>query len=279
MGSTKKFVPQKRHIGSRRPSTTLGTPDGPPRNRPPALLFFKITRCDTSFAGLHPPDYEKTSERYPVLYLLHGAGGDDTEWTSFGRAPEIADNLLAQHQAKPMIIVMPRVRASDGLSVKVQQDMVSRGVQPFSEDFINDVIPLIESTYRVKPNRANRAIIGNSGGGAWSIRLGVEHPDLFAWVGSMSGVGQLREVDSRTVELQFWHGKSRHQALPDSTNNFKLLWFSFGKEERGIESGRRFAAALKARNILHQFIEAPGGHGFDNDRPRLCEFLPLLFTE
>ncbi|MBI2949394.1 MAG: esterase [Verrucomicrobia bacterium] len=210
-----------------------------------------------------PPDYEKSPDRFPVLYLLHGGLGPN--WISLGQAHFIADNLLAQGKAKPMIIVMPDLFWYLGLPEQDRRKMISRLGDGFIEDFLKDIIPMVESSYRVSANRESRAIVGNSMGARYSFRLGLMHRELFAWVGGMSG----GFMQSKEVDL----------FLPDSNSNLRLLWFSCGTEEPYIKTARQCSAALKAKNIPHQLVEAPGGHAFENDRRRLGEFLPLLFTE
>jgi len=213
-----------------------------------------------------PPGYEKNSQKYPVLYLFHGSGDTDATWTSTGHAQFIEDNLLAQHQVKPMIIVMPDGHAFTGNPGQVSTNLMARNVEAFSDDLLKEVMPLIESTYRVKAGRENRAIIGLSMGGGQSLRIGLKHRDLFAWVGGMSSY--LPDAQRIVPEL-FTNGKS----------NLKLLWFACGKDDRLIENARQFSAALKEQGIPHEFKETRGNHSWPVWRRYLAEFLPLLFAE
>ena len=210
-----------------------------------------------------PPGYEKHSTEYPVLYLFHGLGDNDAVWTVFGRANFITDNLLAQHQALPMIIVM-----TDGHAVDPAEstNMVSRNLDAFSKDLLQDVIPLIESTYRVKANRENRAIIGLSMGGGQSLTIGLKHRELFAWVGGMSSY--LPNA-----------GKVVAEDFPDGKSNLKLLWFACGKDDHLLENSRQLTAALKEKNIPHVFMETAGNHSWPVWRRYLGEFMPLLFVK
>lgn len=213
-----------------------------------------------------PPGYEKNSEKYPVLYLFHGAGDNDATWTTLGHAHFIADNLLAQRKARPMIIVMTDGHASTANPTRVSTNMIARNVEAFRDDLLKDVMPLIESTYRVKANRDNRAIIGLSMGGGQSLSIGLKHRDLFAWVGGMSSY--LPKAETVIAET-----------FPESKSNLKLLWIACGKDDRLIEGARQLSAALKEKNIPHDFKETAGNHSWPVWRRYLVEFMPLLFDQ
>ena len=212
-----------------------------------------------------PPGYEKSSASYPVLYLFHGSGDNDATWTALGRAQFIADNLLAQRKTKPMIIVMTDGHAFTGNPTQVSTNLISRNVEAFGEDLLKDVIPLIESTYRVKANRENRAIIGLSMGGGQSLGVGLRHHELFAWVGGMSSY--LPNPEKLVAET-----------FPESKSDLKLLWFACGKDDRLVENARQLSAALKEKNIPHEFKETAGNHSWPVWRRYLGEFMPLLFA-
>ena len=211
-----------------------------------------------------PPGYEKNSKEYPVLYLFHGSGDNDATWTELGRAHFIADNLQAQQKAQPMIIVMPDGHAFTGNPTQVSTNLISRNVSAFSDDLLKDVLPLVESTYRVKANRNNRAIIGLSMGGGQSLNVGMRHRNLFAWVGGMSSY--LPGSEKLVEEL-----------FPDSKSDLKLLWIACGKDDRLIENARELSTALKAKGVAHEFKETAGNHSWPVWRRHLGEFMPLLF--
>jgi enterochelin esterase family protein len=213
-----------------------------------------------------PPGYEKHPKNLPVLYLFHGAGDNDATWTASGRAHFIADNLLAQGKAKAMIIVMTDGHAYTGNPTQVSSNMIARNVEAFANDLLKDVMPLVESTYHVKANRDNRAIIGLSMGGGQSLSIGLKHRDLFARVGGMSSY----LPDAQKVVTD---------AFPQPKSNLKLLWIACGKDDRLIDNARQLSAALKAKNIPHEFKETEGAHTWPVWRRYLGEFLPLLFTE
>jgi enterochelin esterase-like enzyme len=141
-----------------------------------------------------PPGYESSKRRYSVLYLLHGAGGDEDAWTSNGRAPQILDNLIASGQAVPMIVVMPNGNTNQSAS----QDYVTTPVPPkppgsstsmtmaYPDSLVSDLIPFIDRTYRTQPDREHRAIAGLSMGGGQAMWAAFRHLDHFAWVETMS---------------------------------------------------------------------------------------------
>ena len=226
--------------------------------------FSKSLAVRRSLHVYTPPGYEKNSGKLPVLYLFHGAGDNDATWTATGRAHFIADNLLAQQKTKPMIIVMTDGHALSGNPTRVSTNMIARNVEAFGEDLIKDVMPLIESTYRVKANRDNRAIIGLSMGGGQSLSIGLKHRELFAWVGGMSSF--LPNGDKAVAE-----------AYADPKNSLKLLWVACGKDDFLIENARQFSAALDARHVPHVFKETAGNHSWPVWRRYLGDFMPLLF--
>ena len=151
-----------------------------------------------------PPGYEAGRDRYPVFYLLHGAGDCDDSWTSVGRANFILDNLIASGKAKPMIVVMPAGHTSAG---------GGRGAAPaggapprdeFGEDFVKDVMPYVEKHYRVIPDRAHRAIAGLSMGGSQTLNIAIPTLEKFAYVGVYSS-GLLGRVRRRPQSAR--HGR------------------------------------------------------------------------
>jgi enterochelin esterase family protein len=135
-----------------------------------------------------PPDYEKSTARYPTLYLLHGAGSDETSWTQRGQAHVILDNLIADGKLKPMVVVMPFGFAAARAPGAARGDAAENKMQRegFTKDFLADVIPTIESAFRVYPDRDHRAIAGLSLGGAQALALGLSHTELFSRVAAFS---------------------------------------------------------------------------------------------
>jgi enterochelin esterase family protein len=204
-----------------------------------------------------PPGYDKdTAARFPTLYLQHGSGDNHATWVAHGKAHWIADNLTAQQQAKPMVIVM-----MDGHATLGQDNTAA-----FERDLLEDVMPMIESTYRVKPDPANRAIVGLSMGGGQSLTIGLNHADQFAWVGGFSAA----PPDSKAVAAALDH--------PDATNaKLRLLYIACGKDDFLLKRNQEFIATLKAKNVKHAWRETDGGHSWPVWRLYLADFLPQLF--
>ena len=200
-----------------------------------------------------PPGYAKDPERrYAALYLLHGSGDDDSHWTVLGRANVVADNLVADKRAEPMIIVMPDVEGN---------------YEGCERDLLEVWIPLVESAYRVKPDRESRAIAGLSNGGGQSLWAGLRHLDRFGWVGAFS---------ASTWEMA--SGVPGAQKDPDRLNAaLRLLWIRVGSEDHLLGTTRGFIGMLKAKGIRHDYAETAGGHAWSVWRRDLAEFLPLLF--
>ena len=138
-----------------------------------------------------PPGYSK-DKKYPVLYLLHGIGGDENEWTRGGVADVILDNLYADKKAVPMIVVLPNGRASKDLTARDPIPKQSPAFAAFEKDLLTDLIPFIEKTYSVKADRESRALAGLSMGGGQSLNFGLSNLDTFAWVGGFSSAPNTR---------------------------------------------------------------------------------------
>jgi enterochelin esterase family protein len=213
-----------------------------------------------------PPGYDQElSGHYPVLYLFHGAGDNEGTWTAIGRAHWIADNLLAQGKCRRMIVVMTdgHAQAPGAATPEVR----GQALAVFQKDLLEDVMPFVESNYRTLPGPTNRAIVGLSMGGGQSMTIGLNHPELFAWVGGMSSAIFNPE---QTVQA----------ALADasvSNAKFKLLWFACGKDDFLLKQNKQLDELLSARGIHHEFTETDGNHSWPVWRRHLVEFLPRIF--
>jgi enterochelin esterase-like enzyme len=216
-----------------------------------------------------PPGYEPGGkESYPTLYLLHGYSDDASGWTAVGRAHVIMDNLIAQGRAKPMIVVMPLGYGAPEILKPGGRfaDLGRINAEKFRDALIKEVIPAVESAYRIKKGREDRAIAGLSMGGSEALLTGLNAMDLFAWVGSFSAGGGRADFDATFPEL-----------ASKANERLRLLWIACGTEDGLITPNRAFVEWLKAKNIRHTWIETPGAHTWMVWRRNLAEFAPLLF--
>jgi enterochelin esterase-like enzyme len=237
-----------------------------------------------------PPGYEKGQGKLPVFYLLHGAGDSDDSWTSIGRAGFILDNLLASKQAKPMIIVMPagHTRAF-GFGRRGGAGDASSAPRPlldeFGQDFVNDILPYVESHYRVRADRAHRAIAGLSMGGGQTLNVAFADLNRFGYVGVFSsglfgGLGRGGAASTNAPAGPTW--EEQHQAMLDNPKlkkDLKLLWFSTGTDDFLMDRTRSTVAMLKKHGFEPVFRESTGGHTWLNWRNYLIEFTPSLFQK
>ena len=214
-----------------------------------------------------PPGYaQETSKRFPVLYLLHGSGDNDSHWTLLGRANVIADNLIADGRAVPMLIVMPDGHVADRSRGR-EEGGRNRGRGPFEKDLLENVLPLIEANYRVLADPQHRGIVGLSMGGGQSIGVGLGHLDQFAWVGAFSAA--VSGNDPVLAALRSDPGAANQK--------LKLLWIAIGKDDFLLARNRDFVKALDELKIRHTSQETEGTHAWGVWRGYLAEFLPLLF--
>lgn len=213
-----------------------------------------------------PPGYSAT-KKYPVLYLLHGIGGDETEWLKGGRPQVILDNLYASKKVAPMIVVMPNGRAmkDDRPTGNVFDSAKVRAFATFEKDLLNDLIPYIEKNFPVYTDREHRAIAGLSMGGGQSLNFGLGHLDRFAWVGGFSSAPNTK----RPEEL-----------LPDpaeARQKLKLLWISCGDKDGLIRISERTHQYLSQQGVPHIYYIEPGVHDFRVWKNGLYLFSQLLF--
>ena len=222
-----------------------------------------------------PPGYEAGGEKYPVLYLLHGAGDSDDSWTSVGRANFILDNLIAAKKARPMIVVMPAGHTGPfSFTAPPPPSADGRpnvGAGGFLEDFVKDIRPYVESHYRVKADPQDRAIAGLSMGGDQTLNIHIRHPRDFDYVGVFSsGVVFARMPD--------WE-KEHQDSLDDSAakQGLKLLWFGTGSQDFLLARTKETVEVFKKHGFNPIFKESSGGHTWINWRNYLNEFAPQLF--
>ncbi len=218
-----------------------------------------------------PPQYDlERNRRFPVLYLRHGSGDNEENWSDTGRAGIILDNLLAQHKAVPMLIVMPN-GDTDGTWAGGSSP---QGMELLTRELLDDIIPMIDRTYRVAPGRENRAITGLSMGGGQAFTMGLKHLDLFAWVGEFSS----GLVSDNEFHLdQYLPG---FLDRPDQVNRqLKLLFLSCGTEDPRYPGQLDLADTLKQHHIRYVWYPTPGVHEWKVWRHALAEFAQKVFQE
>ncbi|MGF1584866.1 MAG: esterase [Bacteroidales bacterium] len=226
-----------------------------------------------------PPGYKNSTQKYPVLYLLHGGGGDEDAWTSLGRTPQIIDNLIAEGKALPMIVVMTNgnpgqaAAPTEQIAGKAPQDFTGMGSGLFEKSLIEDVIPFIEKNYRVDAQKSRRAVAGLSMGGIQTMTLSFTSPETFSYYGVMSmglvdltQFGRKETGEDRIVSL----GKLRK-------SNPELYWIACGTGDFLYKSVVELIAFLEEQDFPHIYVETDGGHTWDRWRIYLSDLAPLLF--
>jgi enterochelin esterase-like enzyme len=237
-----------------------------------------------------PPDYDKNqSARYPVLYLQHGGGEDETGWTKQGKVNFILDNLIASKSSKPMIIVMANGYArragqappqpGGGMGSPAMMQAMQQMMTTFDEDVTKALIPFIDTTFRTVPDRDHRAMAGLSMGGMQTFVVTFNHLDMFSYIGGFSGAGGMSMRGGPAPDLKTLY----NGAMADPTAFAKrvhLLWVGVGTEEpaqmrAGIQS---FNKLLEDGKVQHTFYESPGtAHEWQTWRRDLKDFAPRLF--
>jgi enterochelin esterase family protein len=228
-----------------------------------------------------PPGYDGSTTRYPVLYLLHGGGDDDSGWSSIGRAGFILDNLLADKKAVPMIIVMPNgsLPRPPGMPAPVpgtppDPAVMAALLERFTNELMKDVIPFVETQYRTVPGAATRAIAGLSMGGGQTLRVITAHPDQFGYAAIWSaGLNPLLAPDFETKAAGFLGSADR------VNSGFRLLSISVGDKDFTFDGSKNLAAVLDKHGIKHQLHISGGGHTWINWRRYLNDLAPLLFRD
>jgi enterochelin esterase family protein len=221
-----------------------------------------------------PAGYEQSKDKYPVLYLLHGAGGDEEAWMTLGRTSQILDNLIAQGKACPMLVVMTNGNAwqqaapgeaADGMGQPAMRMAGSRPAASFEESF-GDVIEWVESNYRVIKKKEARAVAGLSMGGGHSFNISRTYPNTFDYVGLFSAAARIGDNEEVKASL----AKQRD-------NGFKLYWIACGKTDFLYQANKDAMKYMDSINFPYTYRESDEGHIWRNWRIYLSEFAPMLF--
>jgi enterochelin esterase family protein len=225
-----------------------------------------------------PAGYEESKQKYPVFYLLHGGGGDEDAWTTLGRTCQIMDNLIAQGKAKPMIVVMPNgnpgqaAAFTDAPVSMAASAPYSMGMGLFEESLVKDIMPYVESHYRVLANRDNRALAGLSMGGMQTLTLTGNNPSMFGYI----GVWSMGLVDAAAMGLKPDPDQdTKFETLKKS--GYKLYWVGVGKDDFLYKSVQNLRSELDKHGLIYTYRESTGGHTWANWRIYLSEFAPQLF--
>ncbi|MCG2792756.1 MAG: esterase [Weeksellaceae bacterium] len=240
----------------------------------------KGTKADRRITIYTPAGYENSKEKFPVLYLLHGLGGDEESWMTLGRASQILDNLIAQGKAKPMIVVMTNghtsTTAAPGESAKgfyKPTMMAPDALNAEMETYFREIIDFTENNYRAKKDVNSRAIAGLSMGGFHSLYISANYPKTFAYVGLFSPA----VMPPRNALSEIY--KNIDDKLKTQSNNqYQLYWIGIGKDDFLYKNVADFRQKLDALHFKYQYVESTGGHTWINWRTYLTEFLPLLFN-
>lgn len=212
-----------------------------------------------SFWAYTPPGYEKSKQAYPVLYLFHGSNDTAGGWVLAGHANYILDNLIADGKAKPMIVVMPFGHA---VPFGSPRELQATNTDVFERYLLQDVMPLVEGKYRVKKDRASRAIAGLSMGGGQSLSIGLKNAGLFSAIGAFSAA----VPDKMETRLE---GLAKQKST--------LLWFACGVDDFLIQRSKDLDALLTKQKVPHTYRQTEGAHTYSVWRKYLGEFSPLLF--
>lgn len=226
-----------------------------------------------------PAGYDQGKQRYPVLYLLHGSGGDETAWLHQGQAAQVLDNLIASGQAVPMIVVMPNGNVDEQAAPGADQ----RGlVTPtfahkqwmegsFESSFV-DIMEYVDRHYRTDKRQSRRAIAGLSMGGYHSLYISANQPKDFGYVGLFSAA--IRPM--KGVESPIYDNLEQKLAVQFG-QDLKLYWMAIGKDDFLYEPNRQYRELLDRGGHRYTYVESTGGHEWRNWRRYLAQFVPLLF--
>lgn len=258
-----------------------------------------------------PAEYDRNSgKRYPVLYLLHGSGGDETSWSDYGKACEIMDNMIAQGKAEPMIVVMPNgivnLDAAPGespyMDAKPTSNNVSSMMGKVEKVFVDEVVTFIDQQYRTQNDKAHRALAGLSLGGLQTIYISANHPEVFDYVGLFSAqttntldndvISRVKNVFNKVANIKSLFGKDSDPNGIEGIDTYKdfdiklkaqfdakpkLYYIAVGEEDFVKKLNDDFRLKLDAAGYKYEYNETDGSHSWENWRKYLLDFLPRIF--
>jgi enterochelin esterase-like enzyme len=236
--------------------------------------FSKVTNSWRELYIYTPPGYDAgTSEKYPVLYILHGGGEDQTGWATQGKTDLILDNLIAAKKATPMLVVMPDANIGMG-GFNVQG--IESSLKMFEREMKEAILPFVENNYRVNTEAKSRALAGLSLGGMHTLYTGIHNTNMFSYLGVFSS-GWIIPMMSTIANTQY-ELLQRDSALVN--RNLKQFWIAMGgKDDIAYKNGQIMLDKLKELNIRFSYSEYPGGHTWPVWRNNLYNFAPLLFKD
>lgn len=242
--------------------------DDAPRGKLETVEYASSVTGGTRKALVYTPPGYSTERKYPVLYLLHGIGGDEQEWARSGAPDTILDNLYAAGQATPMIVVLPNGRASQELTARDPIPRQAPAFAAFEKELLSDLIPFIDRRYSTVADRESRALAGLSMGGGQSLNFGLGNLDTFAWVGGFSSAPNTKPP----AELV------RDPA--EAIKKLRLLYVSCGDQDGLFRISQNVHAKLDEQQVPHVYHVVPGGrHDFKVWKSDLYRFARLLFRE
>ncbi len=268
-------------------SPLMDTRDVPHGAVAEVFYYSKVLKTTRRMHVYTPAGYEASNKKYPVFYLLHGAMDTDDAWTSVGRAGFILDNLIADNKAKPMIVVMPAGHQPGQPGIPGLGPGAPK-VNPFTDEFMTDIMPYVESHYRTINDRKHRAIAGLSMGGFQTLDIAFLHLDLFSQVGVFSsgatlgrrGAAAGTQASAAPTPSPMDEWESAHKVNLDDAKlkkDLRLLWLATGVDDGLIVNTRSTVDVLKRHGFQPVFKESSGAHSWFNWRNYLIEFAPQLF--
>ena len=226
-----------------------------------------------------PAGYETSKAKYPVLYVLHGIGGDEDAWVTQGRATQILDNLIARGEAKPMIVVFTNgnisqeaapLENSTGYTRPTMQ--LPQTMEGTFETAFPEIVKFIDSRYRTITKKQSRAVCGLSMGGFHTLYLSLNYPELFGWSGMFSAAIGVSDPSVSPIYQDFDAKLAKYYAGKPS-----LLWIGCGVTDFLYQANKEFMKKLDDNGFKYTYMETDGGHIWKNWRIYLSEFVPLLF--